>query len=86
MKNIKKDIEKEGTAAAIKLQLESFLEVIERDILSLLNLAKQRMIAPKNEKRTQGITVDVVIFMQCRLEQYASRGGFLETGGRQIQR
>ena len=68
MKNIKKDIEKEGTAAATKLQLESFLEVIERDILSLLNLAKLRMIAPKNEKRTQGIVVGVAIFMQCRLE------------------
>lgn len=63
MKNIKKDIEKEGTAAATKLQLESFLEVIEKDILSLLNLAKQRMIAPKNEKRTQGIIIDELIFM-----------------------
>jgi len=54
MKNIKKDAEKDGLYAENKLYLESFLEVIERDLISLLKLSKQRTNAPYNEKKNQG--------------------------------
>ena len=54
MKNIRKDVEKEGTSAENKLHLEGFLEVVERDFSSLVKLSKQRMNVPKNEKKNFG--------------------------------
>ena len=54
MKNIKKDAEKDGAQGENKAYLESFLEVIERDLTSLYKLSKQRTNAPYNEKKNQG--------------------------------
>ena len=58
MKNIRKDVEKEGILAENKLHLECFLEVVERDFSSLIKLSRQRMNVPKDEKKNFG-AVDI---------------------------
>jgi len=54
MKNIKKDAEKEGQNNENKLYLQNFMEIIEKELLMLLQLSKERFSVPRNNQRNQG--------------------------------
>lgn len=54
MKNIKKDTEKEGQNNENKLYLQTFMEIIEKELLMLLQICKERFSVPRNNQRNQG--------------------------------
>jgi len=54
MKNIKKDTEKEGQNNENRLYLQTFMEIIEKELLMLLQICKERFSVPRNNQRNQG--------------------------------
>jgi len=59
MKNIKKDTEKEGQNNENKIYLQTFMEIIEKELLMLLQICKQRFSVPRSNQRNQDLTTEL---------------------------